>query len=270
MGKVNMWTGLPDGSGSVTGRTLEWCREHIDYDGCIASCGCRGTCVVHADLDAGRRRPDYSWCKIPVPEVGEALTFKCSCSCHARKGPNETCATWCCKKLRSELRSACLCLCHDVARVECKGMSTCCGDFCRKGETDENPNEILDTDVWPYSASISTRIWNKKNMSDTMHLHMTVEGDTEGVDLFHLILGTVDKDYPRKPMAKPSDTIPICSGCQGLVWENMILTPPELIKAAKDATEGAGTPVMVKIHRWWKGSKCNKKHKNAKIERVAV
>lgn len=283
---------------------LRYCEEHGIYDGCIHRCGCNGTCTAHKNkgftssyevkplpglsnynIDTHshvrepivRSTPDHSWAKIPVPK-GNDYVFKCKCTCHERYGGHTTCASWCCKKLREAAVSEglitkdsdCLCLCHDQKSVACEGTITCCDISCGPGETDQDLGDTHNSKQWPWNAGLTTRLWNKKNMSDTMHLNMTLEGKAEAIDLFHCILAKVDEDYPRQPMMKVTDTIPICSGCKGLVWKNMCLTPEELHKAAKDASEAAGTPVMIKVHRWWKGKKCNKKFKNAKVELVAL
>jgi hypothetical protein len=230
---------------------------------------------------------DHSWAAPILPKVSEGLIlkdikgtpiYKCPCDCHTRlAGHNDNCASWCCRKLREtaqrdgsiDMDEPCWCLCHDLGEVECKGQITCCAAYCRNTETDEHPIFLMDDSVWPWNASLRTRNWNKDSaMSDVIHLHMTVEGKPEAVDLFHVILATVDPDYPRKPMAKPTDTIPICSGCNGIIWKDMFLKPEELIKAAKDASEGAGTPVMVRVHKWWKEKKCRKKFKQSRVLQV--
>lgn len=271
-------------------RQQSWCREHRVWDGCAAACGCGGTCYVHKDLDTASlmaldnkgtitnsrvRRPtntelgypkhvvvpNHEWLKIPVPEVkeSEGLPYRCGCGCHKTlRSPSANCASYCCTSRRKDLKlEACLCLCHIRKDVECKGTITCCEDYCYFGETDDEPLDIEVSEYYPWNMTIGARRNGKGRMNEKMHVHMTVEGPKEGIDLFHIILHKCDpKDYPRDPMAKPGTKIPFCKKCKGMVWDNMMFKPEELKKAAKDASLGVGDEVTVKVHSWKKARKC--------------
>lgn len=234
-----------------------WCVEHKVYDFCVSKCGCGGECTVHVGTD-------ISWARPILPPTYTPL---CDCECHKQSPPRLLCDRYCCRVL-SPGSKTCLCLCHSEKALGCETYVRCCESSCTVGETDLDPAAIDATTVWPWNTQISVRQYNKIAMSDKMHLHMTVEGQEDAVDLFHILLFEVDNDYPRKPLAKTADTMEVCNACKGIVWPNMLLTPKEIRAIALDVAAFTGEKLEVRIHSWKKASK--KKCKTASTRLVPV
>lgn len=208
--------------------------------------------------------------RIPLPGCGTLVRhvegLPCPCDCHTHRPTGTLRCYTCCPVTRKKLNiAACRCLCHVVPEVDCGDLTYACCDAPRsEGETDSSPHaptadELDGSDIdedlgrWPFDRTLYFRQQEKgqgRSMNDTFHLRMTLEGHPEEVDMFHLLLFSVDPGYPVIPMRKLNDLTPFCTRCDGMVWKGAIMTPEEIRKAARQAG------VRVKIHSYRKGYKC--------------
>jgi hypothetical protein len=238
---------------------LFWCNLHDAWDGCYNEFNCprhpRPLETFHGkDCICSNA---MAWDSFPKT-TKEQVT--CKCDCHARNSQysGRTCS-WCCKKVEP----ICKCICHTIWHEGCSDyMGVKCCDMARvSGETDLKPR--LFESNYGYSGTYNR---DKGCMTETIHIHMTIEGGAYAKDLFHLIMHYLDNDYPIKPMRKVGDKLRICNDCNGLVWENCVLTPESVKRAAVQASRYCEEDVTVKLHHWKKGKKCNKGVREAVIE----
>lgn len=239
---------LPAPKPTYTAQLLFWCTLHDKWDECYWQYHCPRhpvplTTNTYKDCTCSNQRPWDSF-STPSSEV------RCKCDCHQRRNNwNKTCM-WCCK----QQAGSCTCVCHHVWHEHCSELSNsgCCSAPRRAGETDAKPN-LFETDRIDQGAVIG-----KNQMVETIHLNMTVEGDSTAIDFFHLILHECDSDYPIKPMRKVGDLVKFCGDCNGIIWERCAVSPDAFKRAAQQASRIIEEDVTVKLHSWKKGRKCGR------------
>lgn len=92
---------------------------------------------------------------------------------------------------------------------------------------------------------------------ETLHFKLEMRGSRDEIDLFHAMLHLCDTDYPLDPFRK-STVIPAkCDNCGGYIWQNAIISPPDIKAAAKQAN------ITVKIRTYLPESSCKKKPRSA-------
>lgn len=92
---------------------------------------------------------------------------------------------------------------------------------------------------------------------ENVHFKLELRGSRDYIDLFHAMLHLCDTDYPLDPFRKNTAIPPKCTNCGGYIWQNAIVTAPDIKRAAKQAG------ITVKVRTYMPESTCKKKERVA-------